>query len=90
MGWWGATKHATYMIAENVASPKDCKAIASQKSSGLSYLGSTAPKPNCICIVRRLLNNLNAINANAIITTNSIDVTGIGGLALQSHRSWLL
>jgi len=82
MGWLGATKHATYMIAKNVASPKDCKAIASQKSSGLSYLGSTAPKPNCICIVRRLLNSFNAIKTKAGITTNRIVVTGIGAPAL--------
>lgn len=81
MGWLGATKDATYMIEKSTPSPKHCKAIASQKSSGLSYLGSIAPKPNSICIVRRLLNNLNAVNANAIIATKSIEVTGIGGLA---------
>ena len=29
----------------------------------------------------KLLNNFNAINANAKVTTNSIDVTGIGAVA---------
>ena len=71
----------TYKTAKSVPTPKHCKAIASQKSRGLSYLGSIPPKPNCISIVRRLLNNLNAINANATIATNRMDVTGIGGLA---------
>jgi hypothetical protein len=78
MGWLGATKHTTYMIENSVPNPKHCKAIASQKSNGLSSLSSTAPKPNGICIVRRLLNNLNPTNANATITTKSIDITGIG------------
>ena len=86
MGWLGATKHTTYMIVNSEPNPEHCKAIAGQKSSGLSDLSSTAPKPNGICIVRRLLNNLNPTNANAINTTKSIDVTGIGG-SLQLRRS---
>lgn len=41
MGWLGATKHARYMIENSVPNPKHCKAIASQKSNGLSSLSSS-------------------------------------------------
>ena len=54
------------------------KQWAVEDSSGLSYLNSTTPTPIRICIVRRLLNSLNDINANATITGNSIMTTGIG------------
>lgn len=83
-GWLGATKHTTYMIENSVPNPKHRDAIASQKSNGLSSLSSTLPKPNGICIVRKLFKNLNPTSANATITTISIDITGIGGSATQN------
>ena len=81
MTWLGRIKHATYMIASSAPKAKHCKAITIQNSSGLSYIESMTPTPIRIRIVRRLLNNFNAINASTNITTNSIDVTGIGAIA---------
>ena len=74
-------EYAAYMIASNAPTPKHCKVITSQNSTGLSRLESTTPTPICICIARRLLNNFNAINANANITGNNINETGIRVLA---------
>jgi len=75
-------KHATYMIPSSAPIAKHCNAITSQKKSGLSYLETMTPTPICIRIVRRLLNNFNAINANATTTTNTIDITCIGASPL--------
>jgi hypothetical protein len=77
----GRIKHATYMIPSSAPTAKHCNAITSQKNSGLSYLETITPTPICIRIVRRPLNNFNAIKANATITTNTINITGIGAVA---------
>jgi hypothetical protein len=41
------------------------------------YIESTSPTTIDIRIVRWLVNNFNAVNANTNITTNNIDVTGM-------------
>ncbi len=74
-------KYAAYMTAKRAPIAKHCNEITSQNNIGLSYIETTTPTPICICIVRRLLSNFKAVNANAISTTTTMDITCIGAVA---------